>query len=191
MPFPRRVAWFSTSRETPPLQLESLRIRQELVVLDNEDLAFSIDEISRFYSVLYGLRLAPHQLATIRRITDGWAGGLVLVWEALSHVPEDQRIAFIDSGLPAAMHGERLAYFSEAVFSGLDEATRHFLIRSSIFETIDPKMAARYLENQPVGDVEAPLSTPWCGEICSSIRSMTQNRLGLSIQPVVPGFPAR
>jgi LuxR family maltose regulon positive regulatory protein len=144
-----------TSRETPPMQLESFRIRQELVVLDNEDLAFSIDEISLFYSVLYGLQLAPHQLATIRGITDGWAGGLVLVWEALSHVPEDQRIAFIDSGLPAAMRGDRLAYFSEAVFSGLDEATRHFLIRSSIFETVDPKMAARYLEHQPVGDVEA------------------------------------
>jgi LuxR family maltose regulon positive regulatory protein len=105
-----------TSRETPPMQLESFRIRQELVVLDNEDLAFSIDEISLFYSVLYGLQLAPHQLATIRGITDGWAGGLVLVWEALSHVPEDQRIAFIDSGLPAAMRGDRLAYFSEAVF---------------------------------------------------------------------------
>ncbi len=147
------------SRETPLLQLESLRIRQELVVLDNEDLAFSIDEISRFYAVLYDLRLAPHQLAMIRKITDGWAGGLVLVWEALNHVPEDQRRAFIDSGLPAAMQGERLAYFSEAVFSGLDEATRDFLIRSSIFETIDPKMAARYMENQTAGGVATIIDT--------------------------------
>jgi ATP/maltotriose-dependent transcriptional regulator MalT len=50
------------------------------------------------------------------------------------------------------MQGDRLAYFSEAVFSGLDETTRNFLIRSSIFDTIDPKMAARYMQNQPVGD---------------------------------------
>ncbi|WP_155317861.1 BTAD domain-containing putative transcriptional regulator [Desulfosarcina alkanivorans] len=147
------------SRETPPLHLESLRIRQELVVLDNGDLAFSTDEIYRFYSVLYGLRLAPPQLAMIRKITDGWAGGLVLVWEVLRHVPDDQRMAFIDNGLPAAMHGQRLAYFSEAVFSGLDEATRNFLIRSSIFETIDPPMAARYLDDQPVGDIDAIINT--------------------------------
>ena len=86
------------SRETPALQIESLRIRQELVVLNNEDLAFSSDEIFRFYTELYGLRLEPPQLETIRRITDGWAGGLVLVWEALSHVPEDRRAAFIERG---------------------------------------------------------------------------------------------
>ena len=147
------------SREAPALQLESLRIRQELVVLDNADLAFSTDEIFRFFSELYGLRLEAPRLETLRRITDGWAGGLVLAWEALSHVREDRRAAFIDSGLPAAMHGERLAYFSEAVFSGLDETTRNFLIRSSIFETIDPKMVVRYLDNQPVGDVETIIDT--------------------------------
>ena len=147
------------SRETPPLKLEQLRIHQELVVLDNDDLAFTTDEIFRFYSDLYDLRLAPPQLARIREITDGWAGGLVLVWEALSHLPEAQRIDFIDHKLPVAMHGDRLAYFSEAVFSELDETTRNFLVRSAIFDTIDPKITARYLENQPVGDVETILNS--------------------------------
>jgi LuxR family maltose regulon positive regulatory protein len=84
---------------------------------------------------------------------------LVLVWEALSHIPEAQRIDFIDSGLPAAMQGERLAYFSEAVFSRLNETTRHFLIRSSIFDTIYPDMAARYLQNQPVEAIETMLNS--------------------------------
>jgi len=99
------------SRETPPLKLEQLRIHQELVVLNNDELAFTTDEIFRFYSDLYDLRLAPPQMARIREITDGWAGGLVLVWEALSHLPEAQRIDFIDHKLPVAMHGDRLAYF--------------------------------------------------------------------------------
>ena len=76
------------SRETLPLKLEQLRIRQELVVFNNDDLAFTTDEISRFYSDLYDLRLDPPQLVQIREITDGWAGGLVLVWEALSHIPD-------------------------------------------------------------------------------------------------------
>ncbi len=143
------------SRETPPLKLESLRIRQELVALDNDDLAFSTDEIFRFYLDLYGLRLAPPQLKRLRQITDGWAGGLVLAWEALRHVPEAQQLDFIDNGMPAAMQGERLAYFSEAVFSGLDETTRNFLVRSAIYDTIDPKLMGRYLENRTGGDVEA------------------------------------
>ena len=147
------------SREKPPLKLEQLRIRQEMVVLNNDDLAFTTEEIFLFYSNLYGLRLAPPQLARIQEITDGWAGGLVLVWEALSHIPEAQRIDFIDTGLPVAMQGDRLAYFSEAVFSGLDETTRNFLIRSAIFDTIDPKKTASYLQNQPVGEVETILNT--------------------------------
>jgi ATP/maltotriose-dependent transcriptional regulator MalT/DNA-binding SARP family transcriptional activator len=147
------------SRETPTLKLESLRIHQELVVLTNDDLAFTTEEIFHFFRDLYHLRLAPSQLARIREITDGWAGGLVLVWEALSHVPEDQRLAFIDSGLPAAMRGERLAYFSEAVFAGLDEATRHFLIRSAIFDTFDRQLIARYLENESVDHGDAVIDT--------------------------------
>lgn len=147
------------SRETLPLKLEQLRVRQELVVFNNDDLAFTTDEISRFYSDLYDLRLDPPQLARIREITDGWAGGLVLVWEALSHIPEEQRIDFIHNRLPVAIHGDRLAYFSEAVFSGLDEVTRNFLVRSAIFDTIEPNMAARYMEHQPVGDVETILNS--------------------------------
>jgi LuxR family maltose regulon positive regulatory protein len=146
------------SREMPMLKLETLRMRQELLVLDNDDLAFTEDEIVRFYRDLFGLGLAPAQAARIRQITDGWAGGLILIWEVLSHVADNQRIPFIDDGLPAAMQSERLAYFSEVVFSGLDEATRHFLIRSAIFETIDPSLIERYMAAEPVGDVEVILN---------------------------------
>ena len=147
------------SRETPLLKLESLRIRQELVSLNNADLAFTIDEIYHFYLDLFDLLLSAPQLTKMKEITDGWVGGLVLAWEALSHVPEDQRLDFISSGLPAAMKGERLAFFSEAVFSGLDEKTRKLLVRSAIFDTIDPMIIARYMEDQPVGDVQSILDT--------------------------------
>ncbi len=145
------------SRQTPPLPLESLRIRQELVSLNNADLAFTNDEIGRFYQELFGLTLSPDQVSRIEAISDGWAGGLVLVWEALSQVPAEQRPAFIHNGLPAAMHGERLAYFSEAVFSGLEETTRDFLVQSAIFDTIEPMMVARYLQYQEDADVAAIL----------------------------------
>jgi len=140
------------SRETLPLKLESLRIRRELFELTNDDLAFSPEEIHRFFLDLYGLRLEDHQLTRISQLTDGWAGGLVLVWEALRHVPENQRGAFIENGLPEALRGERLNYFSEAVFSGLDAATRAFLIRSAIFDTIDSRLAVRCLQEHPGED---------------------------------------
>ena len=147
------------SRGIPPLALQAQRMRQELLVLDNTALSFTNDEISRFFLEMHDLCLSPDQVTRIRQITDGWVGGLVLVWEALCQIPENQRLQFIDSGLPAAMLGERLTYFSEAVFSGLDEPLRHFLIRSAIFDSIDPKSLARYLDDKTVQETEAILTT--------------------------------
>lgn len=147
------------SRELPPLKIEAQRMRQELLFLDNEDLAFDGDEIRRFFFDLYGLRLGPEHVDKIRTITDGWVGGLILVWEALSRLPIDQRTAFIGSGLPAALKGERLAYFSEAVFGGLEARLRHFLIRSAIFDTIDPKLIVRAMNDQPPEVIDSLLST--------------------------------
>jgi LuxR family maltose regulon positive regulatory protein len=139
------------SRETPPLKLESLRIRRELIELTNDDLAFCAEEIQRFFLDLYGLQLKDSQLMKIGQLTDGWAGGLVLVWEALRHVPENQRGAFIENGLPEALRGERLNYFSEAVFSRLNAEIRKFLIHSAVFDTIDSKIAMRCLQ-EPQGE---------------------------------------
>ena len=147
------------SRGMPPLELEAQRMRQELLVLDNAALSLTNEEISRFFLELHDLYLSPAQVTRIRQITDGWVGGIVLVWEALSQVPEDQRLQFIDSGLPEAVRGERLTYFSEAVFCGLDAPLRYFLIRSSIFDTIDPKSIARYLGDKPIAEMEAILTT--------------------------------
>ncbi|WP_419660195.1 ATP-dependent transcriptional activator MalT [Desulfosarcina variabilis str. Montpellier] len=147
------------SRGLPPLELEDQRMRQELLVLDNAALMFSNEEITQFFLELHDLCLAPAQATRIRQITDGWTGGLVLAWEALSQIPEDQRLPFIDSGLPAAMRGDRLTYFSETVFSGLDDPIRHFLVHSAIFDTIAPKSIARYLGNKPVEQTQAILDT--------------------------------
>jgi LuxR family transcriptional regulator, maltose regulon positive regulatory protein len=57
------------------------------------------------------------------------------------------------------MRGDRLAYFSEAVFSGLNDALCHFLIRSAIFDTIDPTSIAHYLGGKPVEEIDALLNT--------------------------------
>ena len=147
------------SREIPPLKQEALRIRRKLIELTNDDLAFSNDEIARFFMDVYGLPLTASQRTTIGRLTGGWAGGLVLVWETLQHVPENQRAVFIENELPCALRADRLNYFSEEVFAHLDEASRNFLIQSSIFNTIDSQMATRCLQTYSEKEVDAILST--------------------------------
>ena len=146
------------SRETPPMRLEALRVRQDLLSLTNDDLAFNMDEIALFYDRIYNLALVPSQLQRIFRISGGWAGGLILVWEALRHLSEDQLAKVIDHGLPEALKGERLAYFSEAVFSRLDDDEQQFLVKSSIFDTITPRLIDRFLDAGSPGMAQATLS---------------------------------
>ena len=146
------------SRRTPPLALESFRMQQQLIHLDNVDLSFTCEEIGRFYSMVYDFRVSSSQQETIRRITDGWVGGLVLVWEALRRVPQKQRNAFIEDGLQDALHSKGLAYFSEEVFSGLDEKRRAFLIRSSVFDTVDPTLLSCCLDPPAEVDAKAIIS---------------------------------
>jgi LuxR family maltose regulon positive regulatory protein len=146
------------SRATPLLNLESLRVRQELVALNNSDLAFTTDEIFQFYAALYGLELAAPELMRIRELTDGWVGGLVLIREVLRQVPDAHRAAYIKNGLPAALQGEYLSYFSETVFAGLDENVRRFLIKTAIFDIIQPTVLTHYFEDRTVADIEAILA---------------------------------
>jgi ATP/maltotriose-dependent transcriptional regulator MalT len=108
---------------------------------------------------MHDLCLSPDQVARIRQVTDDWVGGWVMVWEVLSQVPENQRLQFVDSGLPATMRGDRLTYFSEAVFSGLDDTLPLFLNRSTIFDPVDPNSIARYLGDKPIEETEAMLTT--------------------------------
>lgn len=118
-PGPAAVWMHLNPSDRDPANLFNLLVQ----ALDNLDLAFMSDEIFHFFADLYGQPLAPPQLARLQDITDGWVGGLVLIREALRHVPQDQWPAYIDNGLPAALQGERLAYFSETVFAGFDEQT--------------------------------------------------------------------
>ena len=89
------------------------------------------------------------------------------------------------------MRGDRLTYFSETVFSGLDDPIRHFLVHSAIFDTIAPKSIARYLGNKPVEQTQAILDTLVRRNLFIHPLFDAPNRLGLSLQPTVSRFSAR
>lgn len=140
---PAKVRMFLISREMPPLRFQRLKVSQELTVLTNEDLAFTTEEIKVFFKLRDGLVLLPKQARQIRKITGGWAGGLVLISESLKKVLEPDRTGWIDSRLPDLLKGEVLRYFSEEIFAAQPEQVRNLLIISSLLDVIDPKVLAK------------------------------------------------
>ena len=131
------------SRQVPPFKLQRLKMRQQLLALDNEDLSFDPEEIRQFFSIQCNLQLTDDQLQRIRRYTGGWVGGLVLIGEALGRLAAHQRAAFIADGLPDLMQSDTVAYFSEEIFAAQSRPIQSFLMRTSLLDVIEPDVAAR------------------------------------------------
>lgn len=69
---PDTVRIFVASRSLPALQLPRLRLREQVEVLTEEDLRFSLKETLEFFSD----RSEAHDIAELHQLTDGWAAAL-------------------------------------------------------------------------------------------------------------------
>ena len=125
------------SREMPPFDISQLKIRQELHLLDNHELAFSLEETVEFIRKTKNLSLATPQIIKIHRATEGWVGGLILLCELLRGIPEDDRPAYIAEELPARYRQEVFPYFGNQVFAAQPAAVQEFLIRTSFLDFLD------------------------------------------------------
>jgi ATP/maltotriose-dependent transcriptional regulator MalT/DNA-binding SARP family transcriptional activator len=148
---PYGVRVFLLSREAPPFRLQRLKINREMALLNNEDLAFTAEEIDAFFKRRNGLTLPPEQIDRIRQITGGWAGALVLASESLDKMPESERAAWLDSHLPERLKREVLPYFSEEVFAAQPEKVCNLLMFSSLLEVVDPALLSE-LAQEPETD---------------------------------------
>jgi ATP/maltotriose-dependent transcriptional regulator MalT/DNA-binding SARP family transcriptional activator len=131
------------TREMPPFRLQRLKMNRDLLLLSNEDLAFTLEEIDAFFRLRNSALLTPEQIERIRKTTGGWAGGLVLVSEGLKKVDETDRTAWIDTRLPELLKGEVIPYFSEEVLADQPEEVRSLLIVSSLLEVVDPSVLSK------------------------------------------------
>ncbi len=140
---PNGVQIHLISRRPPPLKLQRLRIRRQLMTLENADLAFDSEEIRLFFTLQSDIVLNEAQVDRIVQATDGWVGGLVLIAETLGRFAADRRCALIDENLTDLLNQATLAYFAEEVFSGQPRAIQTFLTRTSLLEIVEPEIAAR------------------------------------------------
>nr|NJM00889.1 hypothetical protein [Desulfobacula sp.] len=87
-----RHQFFILSRTVLPFRIPRLKTEHHGFFLKNEDLSFTLDETTAFFQGKYGVR--ARDIERIHKITDGWAGGLILVSESLrqsggiSNLPE-------------------------------------------------------------------------------------------------------
>jgi ATP/maltotriose-dependent transcriptional regulator MalT/DNA-binding SARP family transcriptional activator len=137
---PPNVHLILLSREIPPavLEFQHLKIRQQALVLTNEDLAFTQDEIQGFFKKARGISFDARQLKKIHSATDGWIGALILFAEFVGRFEESTMEKFISEDFPNHFKKEIFQYFGKEIFSSLSVQVQEFLIRSSLIDLIEP-----------------------------------------------------
>ncbi len=144
---PPNVHLILLSREIPPpvLEFQHLKMRQQALVLANEDLAFTQDEIKGFFQKVHGISFDAGQLKKIHSATDGWIGALILFAEYLRRFQGSTMEKFISEDFPDHFKKEIFQYFGKEIFSSLSEEVQGFLVRSSLIDLIEPAFMKDFL----------------------------------------------
>jgi LuxR family transcriptional regulator, maltose regulon positive regulatory protein len=142
---PRTLQQVIGSREKPRMRLSGLSVRRQLFELDMRQLRFDPEEAAQFYRKRLGQDLPNGDLERLLTKTEGWPAALELVALALSGLTD--RGEFI--GHLAGTDSSLVEYLGEVLLSRLDERTRTFVFRISMFDRISGSLA------QALGEADA------------------------------------
>ena len=141
------------TRETQHLRLGGLRVRQQLLEVDSRKLRFDLEEASQFFRKRLERELPSRDLQRLLDKTEGWPAALELV--ALALAGQAEPAAFIEDF--TGTEDGIVDYLGEAVLSRMDERTRNFVFRISMFDRISAPLAqaaAPTGESQHVAEAE-------------------------------------
>ncbi len=152
---PPRGCTYFLSRENLPLALQRHRMRRQALVLGDQDLDFTEDEIVAFFQTTSAIELSPGHRRQIHALTSGWVGGLVLMAEELHRHPATTEAALMAPAMRERFQREAGRYLREEVFHPQPEAMRVFLTQAALLDTMPaalmrklfgPRMADRLAE---------------------------------------------
>ncbi|WPC76738.1 HTH-type transcriptional regulator MalT [Vibrio porteresiae] len=146
-----------TSRVLPPLGTANLRVRDQMIEIDHQQLAFDVDETLRFMQQRVGQTLTLKQAQRLCDYIEGWPSALQLValqtkqiasidlFNALGTKELGSTHASREEGAIRSLpidHSHLWDYLMEEVFARLDPPTQIFLMRSSVMEYFTANMAS-------------------------------------------------
>ncbi|NOX62063.1 MAG: hypothetical protein GXP42_08975, partial [Chloroflexi bacterium] len=121
------------------LDLPSLtraRARRDLILLEERDLAFSLQEIDALFRRQYGISLSAEQLRRLGDESEGWVMALQLLAQRLRNLS----VAQVDAALAdLPRHLDALFdYLTESVIRRQSAAVQAFLYQTAILRELDP-----------------------------------------------------
>ena len=132
---PDNVTLVVTSRSTPPLGTANLRVRDLMLEIGNELLAFDTEETTRFFNQRISEDIDDTTADNLRAYVEGWPSALQLI--ALQAQHNKKTLAQSAESVSNFSHRHLWEYLVEEVFDLLDAETRHFLMQCSVLNTFN------------------------------------------------------
>jgi DNA-binding SARP family transcriptional activator len=127
---PPHVSVVAASRSVPGFDLSRLRLTGELLEIGADALRFRTWEAEQLFRDVYGILLAPEDLARLTQRVEGWAAGLQLFHLAARSKPPAEQRRLVDG----VSSRSRLAreYLTSNVLANLDDGVREFLVDTCV-----------------------------------------------------------
>ncbi len=177
IPASMRLILLSRAYPSLTLEFQELKVKNQVLLLKNEDLAFSPPEIKTYLRELHGLSLVDRQAERIHTATEGWIGGINLLAGTLALLPPASLERHLNQELPSRFQRDVFQYFGKEVFASLPPAQQDYLIRSSILDSLDPSVNRALFRRK---DWEACLKELTRKNLF--IQSFTNPKLGLTFR---------
>jgi LuxR family maltose regulon positive regulatory protein len=136
------VTFIITSRKRPNLQLVNLKLQNRLAELTTKDLAFTKEEIFRFFVDLHHVTLHEHEIDLIFNKTEGWVTSLQLLHDIIKDMNETDRSSFWVkfNGTPDIND-----YLGAEILASQSEEIRNFLYKTCLLTELNANVINSYL----------------------------------------------
>ena len=139
---PHGVNVFVLSRDEPPSIYSRLRAAGEMSLVGWEDIRLTADESDAIATLKAGKSVSSRILSFLRRASDGWVTGLLLLLESL-------RIGDLDFELSSGLSRQEIfGYFATEIFDRSSQDIRRFLLETSFLPKMNALMAGEFTEIQ-------------------------------------------
>ncbi len=141
------------SRRNAGLPVSRMRASNQLVEMDERDLAFNLNETRQLCEKRFGRALPAANLDTLQSKTQGWAAGMRLASDLLgSELEMENSLAVANFSGTSRFMGD---YFIEEVFSGESPAMQDFLVKVSLLDAFSPALCRALLPSRSIENMVA------------------------------------
>lgn len=137
---PDNLTLVVTSRMIPPLGTANLRVRDLMIEIGNDLLAFDNEETTRFFNQRVAEGIDDTTAVSLRNYVEGWPSALQLI--ALQAQHQKRTLAQSAESVSQFNHAHLWDYLVEEVFDLLDKETRHFLMQCSVLDHFNDALVA-------------------------------------------------